>query len=173
MTEDRDKWRKYTSMVWPTLESRTAEEQNRTTIRLYELQVNKTETKLRSVEVRQSSMQHLSKKTQYSCSLCRKVVQIHWLGEVGTKCLLIAFFLGNKDYHNRFLCEKVIARQSWNVFGTQCTDFYCPASIGWHAVICRRLSSVVVVCRRRLSSSGRVAGPAADTARRDSTVTSG
>jgi len=24
MTEDRDKWRKYTSMVWPTLESRTA-----------------------------------------------------------------------------------------------------------------------------------------------------
>ena len=31
MTEDRDKWRKYcTSMVWPTLRSRTAKEQNRT-----------------------------------------------------------------------------------------------------------------------------------------------
>jgi len=32
MTEDRDKWRKYrcTSMVWPTLGSRTAKEQNRT-----------------------------------------------------------------------------------------------------------------------------------------------
>jgi len=28
MTEDGDKWRKY-SMVWPTLRSRTAEEQNR------------------------------------------------------------------------------------------------------------------------------------------------
>jgi len=32
MTEDRDKWRN-TSMVWPTLESRTAKEQNR--IELY------------------------------------------------------------------------------------------------------------------------------------------
>jgi len=30
MTEDRVKWRKYTSMVWPTLGSRTAKEQNRT-----------------------------------------------------------------------------------------------------------------------------------------------
>jgi len=31
MTEDRDKWRKYvTSMVWPTVGSRTAKEQNRT-----------------------------------------------------------------------------------------------------------------------------------------------
>jgi len=29
MTEDRDKWRKYV-MVWPTLGSRTAKEQNRT-----------------------------------------------------------------------------------------------------------------------------------------------
>ena len=29
MTEDRDKWRKYVSMVWPTLGSRTAKEQNR------------------------------------------------------------------------------------------------------------------------------------------------
>jgi len=26
MAEDRDKWRKYTSMVWPTLESRTTKE---------------------------------------------------------------------------------------------------------------------------------------------------
>jgi len=30
MTEDRDKWRKYVHGVWPTLGSRTAEEQNRT-----------------------------------------------------------------------------------------------------------------------------------------------
>jgi len=30
MTEDRDKWRKYVRMVWPTLGSRTAKEQNRT-----------------------------------------------------------------------------------------------------------------------------------------------
>jgi len=30
MTEDRDKWRKYASMVWPTLGSTTAKEQNRT-----------------------------------------------------------------------------------------------------------------------------------------------
>jgi len=30
MTEDRDKWRKCTSMVWPTLGSKTAKEQNRT-----------------------------------------------------------------------------------------------------------------------------------------------
>jgi len=30
MTEERDKWRK-SSMVWPTLGSRTAKEQNRTT----------------------------------------------------------------------------------------------------------------------------------------------
>ena len=30
MTEDRDKWRKYVHMVWPTLGSRTAKEQNRT-----------------------------------------------------------------------------------------------------------------------------------------------
>jgi len=29
MTEDRDKWRKYTSIVWPTLGSRTAKEENR------------------------------------------------------------------------------------------------------------------------------------------------
>ena len=28
MTEDRDKWRKYV-MVWPTVRSRTAKEQNR------------------------------------------------------------------------------------------------------------------------------------------------
>jgi len=34
MTEDRDKWRKYTSMVWPTLGSRKAKEQNRTDISL-------------------------------------------------------------------------------------------------------------------------------------------
>jgi len=30
MTEDRDKWRKYVSMVWPTLGLRTAKEQKRT-----------------------------------------------------------------------------------------------------------------------------------------------
>jgi len=28
MTEDRDKWRKYVHMVWPTLGSRKAKEQN-------------------------------------------------------------------------------------------------------------------------------------------------
>ena len=32
MTEDGDKWRKYTSMVWPTLGSRTTKEQNRIAI---------------------------------------------------------------------------------------------------------------------------------------------
>ena len=32
MTEDMDEWRKYTSMVWPTLGSRTAKEQNRTAL---------------------------------------------------------------------------------------------------------------------------------------------
>jgi len=30
MTEDRDKWRRCVEMVWPTLGSRTAKDQNRT-----------------------------------------------------------------------------------------------------------------------------------------------
>jgi len=56
---------------------------------------------------------------------------VRWVGKV--KLHLIAYFLGNicaKNYQNRFMYDRVIARESSNIFETQCSfDYACDATV--------------------------------------------
>jgi len=76
-------------------------------------------------------------------------VLVKWSGKI--KCFLIVYFLSNscaKNYQNRFMYVRVIARQSSDSFlGTQCTATVLPSILAathvwtvtkslWHIVHC-------------------------------------